>query len=368
MQIKQLEVNSFRNLDLNFFPTSGFNLILGENGSGKSNFLDAIYFLANGRSHKKYSSDTNINWDDKIGFSTIQAATSINNQENDLIIIFSKNDENIHSVFKVNDLPVSRKSFSNNLLVILFTPDSLNIIAGSPEQRRSVLDQFLQNTNIEYSTILNEYSNILRNRKRILIYLNNRKAKKKELIYWTERLIDLGSQITHLRSKILFDLTPFIKHTSEKLFGLSQSKIDVQYISKLKKLKTQNEIRKNLAAIIKENINKEIFAKSNLYGPHRDDFDILLSGKSVKIYGSRGQQRLMALIIKFSFLAYIEKVLNSKGILLLDDIFSELDSKNQQTLEKVLLDQNTQVFLTSVELERIPEGILKRSEKLILGE
>lgn len=346
------------------------NFIIGENGVGKSNFLDAIHTLSQGKSFKKYSEGTNITWGSRLGFARVEGEVKgeeVNTTK--LAIAYSNASNRNTKKYMINDLATTQRKFTYFFRTTLFTPQSLDIIGGSPDIRRAELDDFLSSIDSYYLSELNEYKSVLRNRNKVLQRLSDGSGSKQELIYWTEKLIELGSSITNSRREILKEFLPVLEYQAGKLFKGELCDLKLDYQSRFTDLEDDADVIHQMKDTIRENINKEIAARRSLYGPHKDDFDLSFKeDRSLKVYGSRGQQRLSALILKLAMWEFSHRKFELKPILLLDDIFSELDQKNSRKLEKIVEELETQVFISATDEMFLSKEFLKKGNRINLLE
>ena len=364
----------------------------GRNGAGKSNFLDSIYFLSFAKSFKPYSEKNNISWEKNTLFASIsgtffqnQLVENIKSTESEKIlvaykIIFSRgsgiqdnNNNNELKRFEINGVGKYRSKFLYNIPVVLFAPHNINLIAGSPEVRRSELDDFLSLVNRDYAEKLAGYKVVVRNRNKILQNISRGTGQHTELKFWNSKLVDLGAFITGMRLRLLADFQPGLKRDAGILFGSELADLSINYLSKLYEFKSNlyvvneeftlliKEIRNMFTKKVTEGFSKELDAKLTLYGPHRDDFQLLSGQRDLKFFASRGQQRIATLILKMAMYNFLKEKLNSKPILLLDDIMSELDQKHQGKLENYLLDLSAQVFITATKKTILSSKILKKA-------
>lgn len=344
---------------------ANINLVVGKNGSGKSNFLDAVYYLAVGKSFKKYVEGTNIDWNSNLNFAKIASVLDLS-PDKKLDIIFSNVNERNYKKYLVNDVSKTRNSFISHFKVVLFTPHTLDIISGEPDLRRGELDDFLTAIDPKYGVILSQYRTYVKNRNHLLQRIREGKAHSKELDYWNTGLVNLGSSILEYRTSHLKQLITTMHGLAQKLFAINKVDFDFQYISKINDLALNGDYKTAFANKIDENQNKEVAAGLTLYGPHRDDFDLLFKQKSLKIFGSRGQQRLGIMILKLAMWQYLKDNFALPPVILLDDVFSELDDQNQNKLEKILLNLDTQIIISCIDKSRINQEIVAKAKDINL--
>ena len=353
MILRELILKNFRNLNIKLTPKTGLNLIVGNNGSGKSNLLDSIYHLALAKSFKPYSLKNNINIDNSSEFSVISGQLENEDLQREIKIIFSQTTSDAeHKRYELNGKATSKAKFLNNLNVILFAPHNINMIVFTPQIRREEFDDFGSICDFRYALALEEYHIVLINRNRLLKAINEQIATIKQLDYWNEKLVKLGSFLIHERQKMIRALGPTIEQYTKEYLKPELRNIELQYISRFIPEKSSEislqEISTNFKATLEENQSKEIAAKQTLYGPQKDDYCFILNNKlDLKTFGSRGQQRMVILILKLSMWEYLYKIKSIKPIILLDDIMSELDSENKKILERIILSLGSQTFIST---------------------
>jgi len=349
VKISSLTLKNFRNLDIDVELSPNVNIIFGENAVGKTNFLDSIYYLCYGKSFRPYAASTEINWDADSTFGTITAHFT---QSTDLYkIVFSGNncDKKNTKKFLLGESSTTRNKFTQDKALILFTPHLLNIIAGTPADRRDELDVFLSSIDYKYEGLLKQYKSVVKNRNKLLQKLQSGYGDNTQLNFWNEKLLFNGTEIITKRIDLFKELDPILDESATKLFD-QYGDFSLHYFSKFT---SGNNILDEFRSKLEQNIQKEIYAGRTLYGPHREDWAILLDNRDLKLYGSRGQQRLAALIIKFAFWIYISKTNDHAIPILLDDIFSELDKKNSEKLQKFFMNLDTQIFITTANKSEI---------------
>ena len=320
MFLKQLKLRNFRNYsELNFTFKENVTVLIGENAQGKTNFLESIYFLATTRSAKADRDEELI----KQGETSlnIEGRVESKNEEVELEIAMQLQEGRLAKKTRVNGIPRRTTDYAQNLAVVFFTPENINIVSGSPSLRRYQVDQTLSQVDKSYKKNLSNYENVVIRKNRVLKAVQEGFAKKDQLTYWIDQQILLGILLTQKRQ----DYFEFINQ-SEKKFGAFQYKYLPNEIS-LERLQEYQE--------------REIASASSLIGPHRDDFQFFCDDRDLSKYGSRGEQRTAVLDLKFSEVEYITSILGERPVLLLDDIFSELDSDHRQHVIDLAFKQQT---------------------------
>ncbi|MCR3906118.1 MAG: DNA replication/repair protein RecF [Tenericutes bacterium] len=308
--IKKLILKNFRNhefIELKF--EKPFVYIHGINGSGKTSILESIYFCATTKSHR-----TN---DEKelILRNKPFMQTKITTDEDSYEIVLSKNGKRA-SINGVEKRKIS--DFIGHLRVVMFAPEDLDLIKGSPLNRRQFLDLEWMQLNKNYLRNLNTYKNVLKQRNSLLKKISI-DDDYTFLNILGEQLFDAGVEI--IKERILF-IEELNKYLSDIYPLFSDHKIKIIYEPDVNEKAFKNYLQKQQ--------KQDILYQTTLAGPHRDDFYIDFNGFDAKSYASQGEQRLIVVALKLALLKLIEKKTNKQVILLLDDVLSELDMEKQK--------------------------------------
>lgn len=351
MRITNLKLLNYRNhIDLRLNLNDSFISVVGPNGSGKTNLLESIYIISTGKSPRvKYDSDL-INYDKS--FATVNAVTKNANDEFNLEfqIIRGGTDHQSTKKVKVNKVPKALNRFCGLFNSVLFMPEDIQLIKGPPSERRKYMDSLLTQVDTEYKKTLNTYAKAVKQRNKILEKINKDGRGWDEIGYWTVQVLKAGNILQRKRAEMFEMIRPHLNLNSERLNG---NKKQTEIIYK------KNEFSEDKFQRYQE---REIAAKATLIGPHRDDFEIVFDGHPVGEFGSRGQQRSITLALKLSEIEYIEKEKGERPILLLDDIFSELDEKHKRAVVDVIGSQQT-IFTSTIRYSFTPKGAFIELEK-----
>lgn len=343
MYLKHLSLQNFRNYTKsNFDFTKQTTLIVGPNTSGKTNFIESIYFLAMGKSNRENSDENAI----AFGKNLSRIKGKANDIELEIVLATLGDGDFFRKKYLVNGVAKRRVDFMGNLFCVLFAPSDLEIVIGSPHFRRDFLNDVLAQIDRDYRLAENSFEKGLRQRNALLQKAREfGKRNEKEFLYWDSLLIDAGNVITKKRE----ELVGFINKSKKEIFDFVIT-YDKSIISKERLLQYKDA---------------EVGSGVTLVGPHRDDLIIRMNTKDVRIFGSRGQQRLVVLQLKLLQMQYMEKFLGFRPLLLLDDIFSELDEGHiNLVLEQI---GNQQTIITTTHKEFVPKRLLKDIEAIELG-
>lgn len=343
MRIERLSLSNFRSYKKQVFHFGTTNVIVAPNGAGKSNILEAINLLATGMSERAGLTEEMIALGQEIA--TVSGVVEHNEERNEVAIVLTKGNYMGKSTPKrkylVDGVSRTRATMIGKLSSVLFKPEDMRLVEGSPSRRRKYLDEILSLAHPDYTRALSVYEASLRRRNRLLDSIREGIAKREQLSYWDQSIIKNGNIVTDYRRKYLDYLSQL-----ESSFGSYKLAYDASTISPSRLLQYE-------AA--------EVAVGYTLVGPHKDDFRIISNpkfsnsqmgtGRDLMKFGSRGEQRLAVLFLKLGNLEYLETVLKIKPVLLLDDIFSELDQTHRQEVIKMMAGRQT--IVTSAEQETI---------------
>jgi DNA replication and repair protein RecF len=365
MYLNQLSLQNFRNYSKSEFNFSkDTTLIVGSNASGNTNFLEAVFFLARGESFRTDKDEQVMRFGEEVshlsaGILPISNTTNTTNNSIRLEIIIASGAMGSRGVgqkkYLVNGVNKRRVDFVGNLFTVLFSPLDLDMIVGSPRLRRNFLNSVLIATDIEYRTALLEFTKGLRQRNALLEKARETgRRDEKQFDYWDNTLIKSGQVIAQKREGLI----NFINSSQKDIFDFVML-YDKSVISKERLLQYKSA---------------ELGAGVTLVGPHRDDFNIQIhpnaispnesESRDVKFFGSRGQQRLVVLQLKLFELEFVEKRLSERPILLLDDIFSELDDEHIKLVLEMIGKQQT--IITTTRKEFVEDSFLKEASVIEL--
>ena len=322
----------------------------GENGQGKTNIIESLYLIATSRSFRAVHDHELVSWNE----SSCHLDTTISNDSRQIRIdadIFLNHSLNrSKKQFKVDNLPITRFSKLLGLIpIVLFTPQDLEIVKGSPSFRRGYLDFILSQTSPFYLDTLQRYHTALEH-KNTLLREKGESVKKQEITPWNEQIVMSGSILIERRLNLIDKLSPLIE-TASSIFSNNSETVKTCYNSTIPSLENSCE-RGQIESLFYNELEKrqkeELYRRQSLVGLHRDDLSVFLNNQPIKIFGSQGQQRSASLALKFAEWHYINNVMETPPVLLLDDIFSELD-KNRCKAIFELIQKTGQTFITTTE-------------------
>lgn len=355
MQINQLRLKDFRNyknLDVSFH--SKVNIFLGNNAQGKTNLLEAIYITSLGKSFRTARDLEMIRFQQP--FFKVELDATKDGEALLIDIAVSQEKKGI----KINGLKVSKTSeLLENLYIVIFSPEDLKIVKDEPEKRRRFIDREISQLKPSYYQNLVSYKKALLQRNALLkdCNLNNENLK-----VWDESLAYYGNKIIAEREIFVAKLDTI----SRELHN------DITKGKETLKVIYEKDCKEDLYESLSRRHKRDRIRGTTGVGPHRDDLKIMVNDIDIRPFGSQGQQRTAALSLKLSELQLIKEETGEEGILLLDDVLSELDAQRQQFLIKSL--GTVQLFITATEISRevrqsLPEGNLYRvSEGIVCKE
>lgn len=346
MILTSIHLKQFRNFEDRAFAIHPFlTIILGENSRGKTNLLESIYFSIQGKGFREWKEEELIMWDRS------QLSAEASWQEQDAKYLFSifvvKKSTGIEKKYAVNKVQkgtVAYKEYQTN--AVLFAPEHIDIVTGSPDERRTYFNSILSVGDREYKKKLQNYEHAVRKRNKVLEFYRNEAALVEELRFWNTYLEEQATYITQQRQKYM-DYLNINNKVENKTFK-------IEYL--------KNEFTKERLAMVFE---EERRWRRTVIGPQKDDFAISITDntpKNVHHFGSRSEQRLGVFWLKLNELRYFEETFKKRPILLLDDIFSELDIKNKALILHLIKTYQTVLTTTEVELlelSEMPQEIIK---------
>ncbi len=306
----------------------GNNFFIGENGQGKSNLLEAVYYCSTASSFRFAREEDMLSWDKP--FFYLRAI--VFNKNNKYLIELGYEAASKRKVIKIN----GKKERSDYLLsifpVIYFIPEDLLLIKGSPSQRRNFLDIEICRINLIYREDLRNYKRVLAQRNKLLKTAKIVKGFNEQLSLWNEQLVHFGSRLILERIKTVEKLNLLSRLAYRRIAPDSGEELNLYYSSSLAPALTSSNINlSSLKDLFKEKLKsleeEEIERGTTLIGPHRDDLTILLSQRNARRFSSQGQQRSAVLALKIAEIELFRSEKNKEPLLLLDDVFSELDRK-----------------------------------------
>ena len=337
MKIEKIELVNFRNYQKKSRELGQVTVVKGDNGAGKSNFMEAVYLLAAGKSFRADVEGEMIMYGE-----TFASISGITDKGGLRVFLSDGNSGYAKKKFEVNGIAKRMMDFSGVLKAVLFGPSDMELITGNPSVRRRYLDLVISQKEKEYRRCLVSYEKGLRQRNRLLDRIRDGEAGRNQLFFWDKLLIKNGEYLTLRRQEFLDFVNQ--KTRADMIFRL---KYDKSVISEER---------------LKQYADEEVAAGSTLVGPHRDDFEVEQENgepgvyRDISKYGSRGQQRMAVLWIKLGERDFLTAD-GELPLLLLDDVFSELDHKHRDEVGELVAEQEEnggQVIMTTADEHLVP--------------
>lgn len=359
MFVEHIKLLNFRNYQFGEASfVNGANVIYGRNALGKTNVLEAIYLLATSKSHRQAKERELIQFDKETSKISIDFFAYGRKNKGDIILSSNKKKQ-----FVKNLMPVTKTSELMGFLnVVMFCPEDLRLVKGSPRDRRRMMDISICQLRKKYFKALLNYNKVLEQKNNLL----RENPQSEQLWVWNDQLSQFGSYIAFTRQNYINNLQSYVQKYH---FDISNEKIETKYISGIsqyiKESLSQQEYFEIMQKEIEKNIGKERKQGQSLVGPHRDDFCCVINEKEARLYGSQGQQRTIALCLKLAEVDLIRADAGEPPVLLLDDALSELDENRQEYILKNFNDLQTIITCTHQErLEKIHDVNLIRVEDI----
>lgn len=328
MELDQLNLDNFRNHTQAKLTFDRRNIILGKNGTGKTNIIEAIHLLCTGKSFKALKSKEFIleESDRAIVFGRFGDPDRGDQTRSLAFTIQKGSDEPKKDFFKD-----SKKTQALKLLgetpVILFAPEELKIVWGTPKERRAILDLLIIQLDPKYAYRLFELSKVLKNRNRLLFNIGLGRASTKELDFWDQEFVELSYEITTKRQSVLEEVSPNIDKFYKEISGSSDT-LEVKFTSSILRVTPTNpeEHRDQIRLALNAHLKHDLKRGYTSVGPHRDEIELLINLKPSGSYASRGEGRTATLALKFGQRELFKRVYeDQRCVFLFDDAFSELD-------------------------------------------
>ena len=338
MKINSIDINNFRNINSLKLDFEDVNIIYGENAQGKTNLIEAVYLFTGSKSFRGVKDRELV----KFGENTANLKINFENNnrsQNAQITIQNNRLVSLNGIKKK-----SATSLGEELKAVIFSPVHLSMVKDGPIERRHFVDNALCQLKSNYRNVLKDYNRALAQRNALLKDIAKNNNLSDMLYIWDKSLASAGAKIIYQRQKYIESILPYAKEVFD---GLSSGKEYIDLILKgsfdYKNLSTE-EIQKQLMFTLDNNRGNDILNRITTVGPHRDDIEILINGKSARSFGSQGQQRSCVLALKLAEASLLREMTQDEPLALLDDVMSELDISRQDYILNHI--KNWQVFIT----------------------
>jgi DNA replication and repair protein RecF len=357
-----VEVKNFRNLSGKIFWGPGLNIIHGNNGQGKTNWLEAIHTLSRTKSFRTQRLQELIRFGEATASIEGQVSTG-NGLQRELRVALKENTKSIW----VNGKREQQARYLGLLQVFAFTADQLDVVRGMPEARRHFIDRGVASLRPAYMQTVSDYNRVLKQKNRILQDSSERELRQEEtenlIAPWNEQLALLGTEIHKARMDYTERLNSALEHT---LF--EPAELQIRYSSSLETRGDLSDYEALFRERLQLRMKTEVAAGRALVGPHRDDLAIALGGREMRTYGSSGQQRSALLLLDLAAISVYNLCHDDYPLFLVDDVDAELDEKRIRRLLEYL-EGRTQTFITTSKRSHV-EGFLSKANvhEIVQGE
>jgi len=362
MILDAIAVNNFRNLSGKISWGPGLNIIHGNNGQGKTNWLEAIHTLSRTKSFRTQRLQESIRFGED-NASIAGQVSSGNDLHRDLLITLKENTKSIC----VNGKREQLARYLGLLQVFAFTADQLEVVRGAPEARRHFIDRGIASLRPTYVQTVLDYNKVIKQKNRILQYSSEREISLGEtedlVAAWNEQVATLGAEIHKAR----IDYTERLNSALERTL-FEPVELQIRYSSSLESKGELNDYEALLRERLQLRLQAEVAAGRALVGPHRDDLAIHFGGREMRVYGSSGQQRSALLLLDLAAISVYNSWHKDYPLFLVDDVDAELDEKRIRRLLEYL-EGRTQTFITTSKRSHV-EGFLSKANvhEIVQGE
>jgi len=357
MRIEHLKLTNFRNYSsLDIELGNNVNIFIGDNGKGKTNILESIYVLSLTKTNRYGLEDNLIKFNEDIAKieGLIRCDDLLKKQE----IHLTRKKKQIF----INNKEIRRiRDYISNFCVISFTPEDLEIVKGSPNIRRNMINIDISQLQNSYISYLNEFNQIIKIRNEYLKKMNldgNSDIRYLEVV--NQEMMEKGIKIYEYRYNFFTKINELLPKIFKKLSNLDNLKINYETSVDLDNFDYES-IKKKYESKLKKNFKVELMQGVTLTGPHRDDFSFNLNGLDMKNFASQGQQRLAVIALKIAEIYLFKEELGEYPVLLLDDIFSEIDTKKRNKIINFLL-KDIQSIITTTDINDILENLIENAK------
>lgn len=356
MRIGSLKISNLRNHSCSSTEfADGLNIIHGLNGSGKTTLLEAISIGALTKTFLPTQDAAMIRHGEYSYFVGLDAVNDLSMDYWVKIGYERGKRKSISSKYGENQTP---KDVIGELPVVVLTPDFKPITFGAPQDRRSFIDRLLSQLSKKYISDMMDLKKCLRQRNSLLNDAKKYRSYDEDLIKsWTQVLVTAGSEIIYKRKKFIHEFTPIFREYYHKVTG-GKEEVNLNYLpdslgqQELSKLNL-DDIRDILSETAKSREQEELRRGTTVFGPQKDELLISLNGAAARDTASQGQHKSLLIALKFAEFIYLQEIRNETPVILLDDIFSELDERRKAFTLQLILDNNAQTFITTTNSSEI---------------
>lgn len=356
MFLQHLELQDFRNYaELTVDFTANKVILLGNNAQGKTNLLEAIGLLATGKSPTAHKDADLVRWGASQAIIRSEVKRELAEHRIDMLLRSSG-----RRAVRIDGLPQKRLAdLFGKVLAVIFRSEDLQLVKGSPSERREYLDTMLVQLTSAHYTQLHDFGRVVTQRNSLLRAIGEGQARPDQLEGWNEQLIHLALQIWRRRLALVAALRPLVAHWHGRI-AEGKEALTLAYLPSIPLGENPAEWEAIMRTELEAQQRREIGRGMTLIGPHRDDMELLINDRPARAFGSQGQQRTVVLALKLAELDYVRETAGEAPVLLLDDVLAELDVRRQNALLASIGD-NVQTFVTSTHLNDFSAAWLEQA-------
>ena len=350
-EITSLRLQQFRSYeDFAVELSPKVNIIVGPNASGKTNLLESVLLLSGASTYRASLQDVVMR-----GKQWARIEAMLSNRMRSFAVDVSG--ETVKKRYTINDTQRQRLRYEDVLPVVLFEPEDMRLLTGSPDERRDFLDDVLSITDPQFSGVKKQYNRVLLQRNKLL--KSGYTPSKDQLFIWNIRLSELAGYIVQARVQLIDVLNSSISDMYSTI-AAKKSKVHISYVTNI----PLTSYESSLMQLLEKNIQNDIDRGFTSYGPHREDFSVTLKGVSAKVSASRGETRTLVLSLKLLEVDLIHTKRDIAPLVLLDDVFSELDGARRKALTSYL--DNHQTIITTTDADIIAKDFAQHANTISL--
>ncbi len=330
---------------------------MGPNASGKTNFLEAIYYLSCGKSFRA-KDESLIGWEEV--FTRIEAEVKTpENKKSESLAAILENHGRLTKTIQIKGQKVASSKLLGHMQSVLFSPEEIELISTLPEARRRYLNMIISQSDRRYALSLVHFRRALEHRNHLLKSINLGQAKESELEVWDGKLSEYAAEMIEKRDLYVQSINKYLGGYYQKLAGTEQ-KLELQYVPSI----SPTEGWAGMVTRLAQSRPRDILARVTTIGPHRDDIAFLMDGRNLLTFASRGELRTVILALKLAEVDFLAQISGQRPILLLDDVFSELDEQRRDLLSQIFVNQQT--IITTTDLDHVSANIVSRAKVIRL--
>ena len=331
MPVRTLSLDGFRSYEhLEVAFGDGPHVVVGRNAAGKTNLVEALVVLSSGRSHRSSSDPELVRWGADFARTCARVESDGRTEELEVVVHAKVAGPGARKRIRVNGVNRRATALWPVLRTVLFAPEDMLLIIGSPSLRRNLLDALVAQREPTATAVMSTYQRTLTQRNSLLRRIREEEADRGELPYWNEVLIENGSRILDWRRQTLLAMAAPLAGAHREI-APDETGLTLRYVSNVEPGPNESD-EEALRRRLRETADKEVWNGATLVGPHRDDFVFESDGRQLNEFASRGQQRTAILALKLAELDVLTALDGRPPLLLLDDVFSELDPERRAHL------------------------------------